>query len=148
MTDVQNEVLGNEVVMFDDYKYPDLIKQIHTNNQQRKQKIGQLLTQMSGLVTDLQSAMTLSTIIMDLLKLTIANDNQLIQVAKVIQKYVASINASKRNSGQQMNSDFSSIFDEIQAITSNSNNLNKDLSQAVQQITQKDLLSKAKRAIK
>ncbi len=137
----QSGVLGQQIKIFEQYRYPDLIKQIHQNNEQRKQQIQKLINQMSGLITDMESAMTLSTIIMDLFKLTIANDNQLIQIAKVIQKYVASLNANKKLNGQGQVGGFQQIFNQIQAIANN-NAISTQLQGAVDQIVENDLIGK------
>lgn len=75
----------------------DLFKQIHSNSNNTSSQITKLIRKLSELVKSTDDAAILVPLIAEYLEVSVKNDDQLIKLAGIVQRFVKSQNTAKDN---------------------------------------------------
>lgn len=79
----------SDLELFNGKTFSDLMKDIYTNSNEKKQQLDVLLNELRPLVTSMEQASMLYPLIKDVLDIGIRNDDMLIKLANVFQKHVS-----------------------------------------------------------
>jgi hypothetical protein len=83
-------------------KYSSLLKDIVLNCEDRNDKIDQLIDQLKGMVKTSSDAVIIIPMIRDYLDVVVKNDEQLVKLAAIVQRLMASNNSNNDDSGLTM----------------------------------------------
>lgn len=84
----------SSVKVYEGLTFAELLKEIHNNTTKKNAKILQLINELSDLVKDPNSATLLVPLLAQYLEVSVKNDDQLIKLAGVIQRYNKSSSGS------------------------------------------------------
>ncbi len=79
MADLEQIVFGNK-------KYSDILKDIYSRNAKKEQELIGLIGQLRGMITTVQDALTMVPLIAQYMNMSIKNDDNLINMAAIVQK--------------------------------------------------------------
>lgn len=104
----------SDIEIFEGKSLDDLLKQIHNNSEEKGKKISHLIDQLSQFVTGPDDAALLVPLLAEYLDVAVKNDEQLIKLATVVQRYLGTL--TKSDDGES-----SSLppLDEIQQLLQN-----------------------------
>lgn len=89
-----------DIDLFDGVTFSDLMKDIYYNSKIKQKKIEDLIEQLTPMMTNLSDVVLTAPIIKDYLDIGVKNDDHLLKLASVVQRYSA--NAAKSNSPELM----------------------------------------------
>lgn len=78
----------SEVILYDNLSFDQLIKEIHDNSKSKSKDIKKLIDKLSNLVQSTEDASLLVPLIVEYLEVDVKNDDQLVKLANVIQRFV------------------------------------------------------------
>ena len=89
----------SDIELYDGQTFDSLLKQIHDNSNNKKQQIDSLIDQLSKFVKDVNDATLLVPLLSDYLNVSIKNDDQLIKLATIVQRFLkdTSTNSESNN---------------------------------------------------
>jgi hypothetical protein len=90
-----NEDKLKDIEIYEGLKVSDLLKKIYKNTEEKNEQIRDLVEKLSGFIKNLEDATLISTIIKDYLSILVKNDNQFIEMGKLVEKMA--YNKSKKN---------------------------------------------------
>ena len=88
----------NEYTIFEDKSFNDLMQDIYSNSNEKKAQIERMISVLAPLVTSVNSAEILAPIIKELFDVSVKNDEQLVKLASVIQRHIATFNKTLKSS--------------------------------------------------
>jgi hypothetical protein len=94
----QNDEITKEnlnQVIFDDIKFSDLIKEVYTNVKSKEDQIKGLVNDLRPLVVDTRQATMIVPLIKEYMDIGVKNDEQLVKLAGVLQRLLASSNSTE-----------------------------------------------------
>ena len=94
-----DSVKFSDVEVYDDLSFADLLKEIHKNTNKKSKIIDKLINDVSGMVNDTNSAVLLVPLLAQYLNVSVSNDDQLIKMANVIQRYNKGISNASSDGG-------------------------------------------------
>lgn len=83
------DVKFSDLEIYKGMKFDALLKQIHQNANDKGNQINTLISRLTELVTDPNEAAMLVPLIVEYLDVAVKNDDQLIKMANVIQRFVS-----------------------------------------------------------
>jgi hypothetical protein len=89
-----------DVDLFDGVTFSDLMKDIYYNSKIKQKKIEDLIDQLTPMMTNLSDVVLTAPLIKDYLDIGVKNDDHLLKLASVVQRYSA--NAAKSNNSELM----------------------------------------------
>lgn len=89
-----------DIDLFDGVTFSDLMKDIYYNSKIKQKKIEDLIDQLTPMMTNMSDVVLTAPIIKDYLDIGVKNDDHLLKLASVVQRYSA--NAAKSNSPELM----------------------------------------------
>jgi len=89
----------SDVEVYDDLSFADLLKEIHKNTNKKSKVLDKLISDISGMIDNPNSAVLLVPLLAQYLNVSVANDDQLIKMANVIQRYNKGVSISSSDSG-------------------------------------------------
>ena len=89
----------SDVEVYDDLSFADLLKEIHKNTNKKSKVLDKLISDISGMIDNPNSAVLLVPLLAQYLNVSVANDDQLIKMANVIQRYNKGVSSSSSDSG-------------------------------------------------
>jgi hypothetical protein len=81
-------------VLFDDTKFSDLLKDIYSNVKSKEEQIKSLVGDLRPLITNVGEATMIVPLIKEYMDVGVKNDEQLVKVAGVVQRLLASTNST------------------------------------------------------
>jgi hypothetical protein len=91
--------MENDTEIFDGKTFSSLIKDIYFNSSHKKDQINQLIKDLHKMVKDSGSATVIAPMIKDYLDVGIKNDDQLVKLSAVLQRFISGGPASETDSG-------------------------------------------------
>lgn len=88
----------NEYTIFEDKSFNDLMQDIYSNSNEKKAQIEKMISVLAPLVTSVNSAEILAPIIKELFDVSVKNDEQLVKLASVIQRHIATFSKTLKSS--------------------------------------------------
>lgn len=79
-----------EQEIFDGKKFSDLLKEIHNNQKKKEKQLNDLINILSQHIKDKGDAAIIAPVLASYLGISVSNNDQLIRLAGVIQKYIQS----------------------------------------------------------
>lgn len=73
-------------IVFKNKKYSDVLKEIYDRNLKKEQEIIGLISQLKGLISNIQDAVTIVPLIAQYMNMSIKNDDNLVKLTMVLQK--------------------------------------------------------------
>lgn len=73
-------------IVFGKKKYSDILKEIYDRNLKKEQEIVGLISQLKGLISNIQDAVTIVPLISQYMGMAIKNDDNLVKLTVVLQK--------------------------------------------------------------
>lgn len=89
-----------DVDLFDGVTFSDLMKDIYYNSKIKQKKIEDLIDQLTPMMTNLSDVVLTAPLIKDYLDIGVKNDDHLLKLASVVQRYSA--NTAKSNNSELM----------------------------------------------
>jgi hypothetical protein len=94
--------MKNEFSQIELYKgktLDQILKQIHDNSNEKSEQISSLISKISGFIKDQDDAVLLIPLLANYIEVGVKNDEQLIKLAGIVQRFVKSVsNSSEENS--------------------------------------------------
>jgi len=85
--------------IFDGKKLSDLLKDIHDNTTVKRQDIGAIIRQLTGMMTTPNDAVLIIPLIKEFYDVGIKNDDQLVKIATIVQRLISAESYSDGDSG-------------------------------------------------
>tara|TARA_B100000579_G_scaffold404795_1_gene389901 strand:- start:224 stop:637 length:414 start_codon:yes stop_codon:yes gene_type:complete len=82
--------MENDKEIFEGKTFSSLAKDIYFNSSHKKDQINQLIKDLRGMVTDMGSATVVAPMIRDYIDVGVKNDDQLVKLSAVLQRYLNS----------------------------------------------------------
>lgn len=89
-----------DIELFDNVTFSDLMKDIYYNSKVKQKKIEDLIENLTPLMNNLSDVVLTAPIIKDYLDIGVKNDDHLLKLASVVQRY--SSNASKSSNSDML----------------------------------------------
>lgn len=105
-------------VIFDNTKFSDLVKEIYSSVKTKEDQIKNLVNDLRPLITDTREATLLVPLIKEYMDIGVKNDEQLVKLAGVLQRLLASSNSTTvakekiNTSKKDTNDDFFGLSDD------------------------------------
>jgi hypothetical protein len=96
----------DEKEVFQGKSLPDLLKDIHDNAVEKRTKIGSIITQLVGFITSSDEARMIAPLIKDFYDVGVKNDEQVVKVATIAQRVIASEQEASSGDSGFLLSDF------------------------------------------
>jgi|TARA_R110000772_G_scaffold248920_1_gene363074 hypothetical protein len=77
-------------VVFGNKKFSDILEEIYTNQNEKKRQVTALISELKPLISDIGDATLVVPLIKEYMEIGVKNDEQLIKMATIIQRVVAS----------------------------------------------------------
>jgi hypothetical protein len=125
--------MENDTEIFEGKTFSSLIQDIYFNSSHKKDQINQLIKDLHKMVKDSGSATVIAPMIKDYIDVGIKNDDQLVKLSAVLQRYLSGGNNASDSSSDGILSDeekqqlLSSVKKEIKTIKTDETDINKDL---------------------
>jgi hypothetical protein len=81
--------MNNDFEIFDGKRYKDLLKDIVSNSEQKKEQINFAIMDLKDKINTVNDALLLAPIIRDYFDVGVKNDDELVKLASVIQRFVS-----------------------------------------------------------
>lgn len=120
----------NEITLFGNKSYSELLKDIYDNSKKKSKQIDDFLTQLKALIKSSNDAAILIPMVKDYLEVSVKNDEQLVKMAGVVQRFFSSVN---RNSvgdnygGLLTAEEKQQLLKEVEAVAKESESIEKDV---------------------
>ena len=82
--------MENDKEIFEGKTFSSLAKDIYFNSSHKKDQINQLIKDLRAMVTDMGSATVVAPMIRDYIDVGVKNDDQLVKLSAVLQRYIGS----------------------------------------------------------
>lgn len=108
-------------VIWGNKKFSDVLKDVYSNSKDKEKQIKDLIETLKPFVTDSQSALMVVPLIAEYLNISVKNDEQLIKMAAIVQRALASNSDGENGSllsdaeREQLFSDVKKVGEEIKA---------------------------------
>ena len=76
-------------IVFGKKKFSDILQEIYTNQNEKKKQVSALINELKPLISDIGDATLLVPLIKEYMEIGVKNDEQLIKMATIIQRAVA-----------------------------------------------------------
>ena len=125
--------MENDKEIFTGKTFSSLVKDIYFNSSNKKDQINQLILDLNKMVKDAGSATVIAPMIKDYLDIGIKNDDQLVKLSAVLQRYISGSNSGDETSSHGILSEeekqqlMSSVKKEINTISKEDSNINKEI---------------------
>ena len=125
--------MENDTEIFTGKTFSSLVKDIYFNSSNKKDQINQLILDLNKMVKDAGSATVIAPMIKDYLDIGIKNDDQLVKLSAVLQRYISGTNSNDDSSGNAILSDeekqqlMSNVKKEINTISKEEKNIDKHI---------------------
>tara|TARA_B100002019_G_C21266427_1_gene599688 strand:+ start:1325 stop:1738 length:414 start_codon:yes stop_codon:yes gene_type:complete len=125
--------MENDKEIFTGKTFSSLVKDIYFNSSNKKDQINQLILDLNKMVKDAGSATVIAPMIKDYLDIGIKNDDQLVKLSAVLQRYISGSNSGDEKSSNGILSEeekqqlMSSVKKEINTISKEDSNINKEI---------------------
>ena len=125
--------MENDTEIFVGKTFSSLVKDIYFNSSNKKDQINQLILDLNKMVKDSGSATVIAPMIKDYLDVGIKNDDQLVKLSAVLQRYISGSNSSDDPGSGGILSDeekqqlMSSVKKEINTLSKEDVSINKEL---------------------
>ena len=137
ITKIQNKQKYDDVIIFQDKSLSDMIKQIYGNNKQRINQLNDIIKQLIPQLADAQQAHITVQFLSQFLSLGIKNDQVLVKVIGIIQKYQTE--KVKLQYVSDQTNQFSDIFKQIQSLSKEDMEINKQFEQKFKNVNMDEL---------
>lgn len=105
--------------IFGDKKLKDLFQEIYSNQKKKEKQISSLIDELKPMINDIGDATLIVPLLKEYLEIGVKNDEQLIKMATIIQRCIATGNSSNSDNG------FSISEEEKAQLLNDINKLNK-----------------------
>jgi hypothetical protein len=125
--------MENDTEIFVGKTFSSLVKDIYFNSSNKKDQINQLILDLNKMVKDSGSATVIAPMIKDYLDVGIKNDDQLVKLSAVLQRYISGSNSADDPGSGGILSDeekqqlMSSVKKEINTLSKEDVSINKEL---------------------
>lgn len=122
----------SDIEAFKDKSLADVLEEIYSTSKSKKKKIDSLIDQLADFIKDKDTALTLVPLVKEYLDVGIRNDEQLVKLATIVQRLVASSNRAGGADGDDSvpGSDFSAAQkEELRAIAKELRDSSKEISE-------------------
>lgn len=125
--------MENDTEIFTGKTFSSLIKDIYFNSSSKKDQINQLISDLTKLVKDTGSATVIAPMIKDYLDVGVKNDDQLVKLSAVLQRFLSNGVGSDENSSGGLLSDeekeqlLSSVKTEIETLDNSDKKIKKEM---------------------
>ena len=86
--------------MFDGKSFEDLAKDIYDNQKLKKTQIDLLIQELHSFIQTAEDALMIAPIIKEYFDVSVKNDEHLVKLASVVQRYISKSNESKSNENE------------------------------------------------
>jgi hypothetical protein len=121
--------MENDKEIFEGKTFSSLAKDIYFNSSHKKDQINQLVKDLRDMVTDMGSATVIAPMIRDYIDVGVKNDDQLVKLSAVLQRYLSNDSSSDGTGNQTGLSDeekeqlLSSVKSELDSINNSKNDI-------------------------
>ena len=125
--------MENDKEIFDGKTFSSLAKDIYFNSSHKKDQINQLIKDLREMVTDMGSATVVAPMIRDYIDVGVKNDDQLVKLSAVLQRYLSNDSSSEGAGNSAGLSDeekeqlLSSVKSELDSINSSEDDIKKQI---------------------
>lgn len=91
--------MDSDTEIFKGKTFSSLVKDIYFNSSHKKEQINQLIKDLREMVKDLGSATVIAPMIKDYIDVGIKNDDQLVKLSAVLQRFIAGTSGGGEESG-------------------------------------------------
>jgi hypothetical protein len=84
----------SEIEIYEGKTFDQLLKQIHTNSESKSKTIDSLIKQLAGFIKNPDDASLLVPLLAEYLDVSVKNDDQLIKLAGIIQRFAKGVSTS------------------------------------------------------
>jgi hypothetical protein len=91
--------MENDTEIFKGKTFSSLVKDIYFNSNHKKDQINQLIKDLREMVKDVGSATVIAPMIKDYIDVGVKNDDQLVKLSAVLQRFIAGTSNSSDDSG-------------------------------------------------
>ena len=91
--------MEQDVEIFGGKTFSSLARDIYNNSSNKRDQINQLIKDLRGMVKDVGSATVVAPMIKDYIDVSVRNDEQLIKLSAVLQRYINATNGSDTPEG-------------------------------------------------
>ena len=91
--------MDSDTEIFKGKTFSSLVKDIYFNSSHKKEQINQLIKDLREMVKDLGSATVIAPMIKDYIDVGIKNDDQLVKLSAVLQRFIAGTSGGDEGSG-------------------------------------------------
>ena len=120
--------MDSDVEIFKGKTFSSLVKDIYFNSSHKKEQINQLIKDLREMVKDIGSATVIAPMIKDYIDVGIKNDDQLVKLSAVLQRFIAGTSAGDADGGaggmlsdEEKEQLLSSVKKEIDELEKNNN---------------------------
>lgn len=120
--------MDSDVEIFKGKTFSSLVKDIYFNSSHKKEQINQLIKDLREMVKDIGSATVIAPMIKDYIDVGIKNDDQLVKLSAVLQRFIAGTSAGDVDGGsggmltdEEKEQLLSSVKKEIDELEKNNN---------------------------
>tara|TARA_B100000900_G_C20511240_1_gene688093 strand:- start:741 stop:1154 length:414 start_codon:yes stop_codon:yes gene_type:complete len=125
--------MENDKEIFDGKTFSSLAKDIYFNSSHKKDQINQLIKDLREMVTDMGSATVVAPMIRDYIDVGVKNDDQLVKLSAVLQRYLSNDSSSDGAGNSAGLSDeekeqlLSSVKSELNSINNSEDDIEKQI---------------------
>lgn len=138
--------MDSDTEIFKGKTFSSLVKDIYFNSNHKKEQINQLIKDLREMVKDLGSATVIAPMIKDYIDVGIKNDDQLVKLSAVLQRFIAGTSSGGDDSGSggilsdaEKEQLLSSVKQEIDVLEKNNLEVEKTL-ETTDKITKEKLI--------
>ena len=125
--------MENDTEIFNGKTFSSLVKDIYFNSSNKKDQINQLIKDLHKMVKDTGSATVIAPMIKDYLDVGIKNDDQLVKLSAVLQRFISGVSTAETEyngnilSEEEKNQLLSNVKKEIKTIKTDEDEVTADL---------------------
>ena len=91
--------MESDTEIFEGKTFSSLVKDIYFNSNNKKEQINQLIKDLRSMVKDVGSATVIAPMIKDYIDVGIKNDDQLVKLSAVLQRFISGTSGSNEDGG-------------------------------------------------
>lgn len=89
--------MDRDLVIFDDKKFSDILRDIYINNKKKEAQINALIDGLKPLIKNVNDASMMVPLIKEYLEVSVKNDEHLVKLASIIQRLLIASEKSNNN---------------------------------------------------
>jgi hypothetical protein len=114
----------NDVEIFSNKKFSDLLKDIYDNSKKKDRQINLLISELKPLIKNTNDASMVVPMIKEYLEVGVKNDEHLVKLAAIVQRIVSNTGSSSDDSGFITDDEKQQLLKQLEEIEKNNLDLN------------------------